>query len=145
MVASATSRPSAAPTSEQPLDLLQAPYLQGKEKLPERDVIVEWNGAPWPPKDMKDHAQPLRTIITPERWKMTLAPEGYGLLYNLKNDPDERTNLFYRNSSLGQIRTLTERIHLWQIATGDTLMPFDEKARESLRQKFIQEGVPNLG
>ena len=122
-----------------------APYLQGREELPERDVIVEWNGAPWPPKDMKDHAQPLRTIITPERWKMTLAPEGYGLLYNLKNDPDERTNLFYRNSSLGQIRTLTERIHLWQIATGDTLMPFDEKARESLRQKFIQEGVPNLG
>jgi len=120
-----------------------APYLQGKEELPERDVIVEWNGAPWPFKEMKDYAQPLRTIVTPEGWKMTLAPEGYGLLYNLKNDPDEGTNLFYRNSSLEVVRTLSERIHLWQLATGDAPMTFDETAWEALRQKFMQEGVLN--
>jgi arylsulfatase len=121
-----------------------APYLQGEEGLPERDVIIEWNGAPWPPKDMKQYAQPLRTIVTPEAWKMTLAPDGYGLLYNLKEDPEERINLFYRKGSLDRIRNLAARIHLWQLATGDTLMPFDEKAREALRQKFVQQGVPNL-
>ena len=121
-----------------------APYLECREKLPDRDVMVEWNGAPWPPKDMKDHAQPLRTIITPEGWKMTLAPDGYGLLYNLENDPDERRNLFYHKSFLEHIRTFTERIHLWQVATGDALMPFNEKAWESLRQNFIQKGVANL-
>ena len=121
------------------------PYLEGNEKLPERDVIIEWNGAPWPPKDMTAHDQPLRTIVAPEGWKMTLAPEGYGLLYNLKEDPDERTNLFYRKQSLDLIHTLAHRIHLWQVATGDTLMPFDEQAWEALRQKFTQQGVPNLG
>ena len=122
-----------------------APYLEGKEEMPERDVLIEWNGAPWPPKDMKEHAQPLRTIVTPEAWKMTLAPDGYGLLYNLKEDAEERTNLFYRKTSLELIRNLVQRIHLWQLATGDTIMPFDEKAWEALRQKFIHQGVPNLG
>lgn len=121
-----------------------SPYLQCKEDLPERDIIVEWNGTPWPPKVMTDYEQPLRTIITPDGWKMTLAPDGYGLLYNLKQDPSETTNLFYRHSSLDMIHALTHRIHLWQISTGDTLIPFVEKAWEALRQKFIQEGVPNL-
>lgn len=122
-----------------------APYLQGQEKLPERDIMVEWNGAPWPPKDMKSHAQPLRTIVTPAGWKMTLAHDGYGLLYSLKSDPEERKNLFYRGRSLDLIRTLAHRINLWQLATGDRTMLFDEKAWELTRQKFIRQDVLGLG
>lgn len=120
------------------------PYLEGNESLPERDVVIEWNGAPWPPEAMTKFEQPLRTIVTPEGWKMTIAPDGYGLLYNLKNDPEERTNLFYRKSSLSHIHTLASRIHLWQQATGDNVIPFDENAWNGLRQKFIAEGVSNL-
>jgi len=122
-----------------------APYFAGKEEFPERDVIIEWNGVPWPPKLMKAYSEPLRAIVTAEGWKLVLAPEGAGELFNLKQDPEEKTNLFYRKDSLETVRMLVHRIHLWQGATGDTPMPFDELAWEARRQKFIQEGVPNLG
>jgi len=122
-----------------------APYLEGREDLPSRDVVIEWNGAPWPPKDMEAYSQPLRAIVTPEGWKMVLAPHGYGALYNLKEDPEEKTNLFYRKDSQELIHTLTRRLYLWQTATGDDPIPFDEKAWEELRKKYISEGVANLG
>lgn len=122
-----------------------APYLEGKEELPERDVVIEWNGRPWAPPELAHYAQPLRTIVTTTGWKMTLAPASYGLLYNLKRDPEERTNLFYRKDSLELVRDLAHRIHLWQSATGDAPMPFNQGAWEALRRKFIQEGVPGLG
>jgi hypothetical protein len=115
--------------------------LKGEENLPERDVVIEWNGAPWPPKEMKAYSQPMRAIVTPEGWKMILAPDGYGTLYNLKQDPEERTNLFYRKSSLDLIQMLTHRLHLWQTSTGDTLIPFDPKEWESLSQKFSAQAV----
>ena len=42
----------------------------------------------------------LRTIITPEGWKMNMGREGTGELFYLNDDPREMVNLFYREESL---------------------------------------------
>lgn len=102
-----------------------APYVTCGRKLPERDVIIEWNGPPYPLK--KDHLEPLRTVRTSDGWKMTLGPGTEGELFDLKTDPKERHNLFYENAQLERVKTLAARLNLWQRATGDTLMTFSEK------------------
>jgi arylsulfatase A-like enzyme len=99
--------------------------LEGRE-LPERNVMLEWNGPPLP--GQKSDPELLRTIITPQGWKMNLAPAGIGELFHLNNDPAEMVNLFYRQESLGIIHRLAAEINLWQRSTGDTMIPFDEQA-----------------
>jgi hypothetical protein len=121
-----------------------APYLMAGAEPPARDVMVEWNGAPWPPKEMAQHCQPLGTILAPEGWKMTLAPRGYGLLYDLRTDREERRNLFYRAGSRETIRELAARVNLWQSATGDAPILFDETEWGSRRRQLQAAGVADL-
>lgn len=116
-----------------------APYLTESREVPERDVIIEFNGPPWPFKDK--YTEPLRTIRTTEGWKMTLAPQGAGLLYHLTSDPEEMTNLFYREDSLPVIHRLAARINLWQQATGDKLIRFDEEGWQIRREEYIRQGA----
>ena len=99
--------------------------LEGRE-LPDRNVMLEWNGPPHP--GQTSDPELLRTIITPEGWKMNLAPGGIGELFHLKQDPREMVNLFYREESLPTIRRLAAEVNLWQRSTGDALIPFDEQA-----------------
>lgn len=101
-----------------------APYLLNGVDLPDRDVIVEWNGPPWPFRD--EHTEPYRTIITREGWKMTLGDAGSGELFQLHDDPKEMHNRFYDSSSLSEIRKLAQRLNLWQLSTGDKEVAFDE-------------------
>lgn len=119
------------------------PYLAGDNPLPEGDVMMEFNGPPWPFTDVfwVKYAQPLRTIRTAGGWKMTLAVGGAGELYNLTSDPEEMTNLFYHHASLPTIRELAARINLWQQSTGDKLLRFDQEGWKRRRDEYIQQGL----
>lgn len=117
------------------------PYLAGDNPFPERDVMVEFNGPPWPYKDK--FTQPLRAIRTVDGWKMTLTDGGAGELYNLARDPEERTNLFYHKGSLPIIRELAARINLWQRSTGDKLLPFDPEGWKQRRDNYVKQGLLN--
>jgi arylsulfatase A-like enzyme len=99
--------------------------IEGRE-LPDRNVMLEWNGPPRP--GQSSDPELLRTIITPEGWKMNLRREGTGELFHLIDDPREMMNLFYREDSLRVIRRLAAEINLWQRSTGDAMVPFDEQA-----------------
>jgi arylsulfatase A-like enzyme len=111
-----------------------APYLRERRPPPEGDVVVVWDG----PDDLGNHEHlpaylsprqqeelrrrlgtPLRMIVTPEGWKLTVDVEGNGELYNLRQDPAERVNLFGRPEHRAAVRGLVDRIRLWQRATGD--------------------------
>jgi hypothetical protein len=105
-------------------------------------VVVVWDG----PDDLGNHERlpaymspqqqeelrrrlgtPLRTIVTPEGWKLTVDVEGNGELYNLRQDPAERVNLFGRPEHRALVHSLVERIRLWQRATGDRVAIADVK------------------
>jgi arylsulfatase A-like enzyme len=107
--------------------------LEGRE-LPDRNVMLEWNGPPRPGQN--NDPELLRTIITPEGWKMNLGPEGTGELFHLIKDPGEMANLFYREGSLNVIRRLAAEIDLWQHSTVDVMIPFDEQAWTQRRRKY---------
>src|SRR5258706_16476065 len=67
-----------------------APHLRGRQSWPNRDVVVESNFRGYAPGDrawMEKHVYYQRTIITPERWKLTLSDVGEGELYDLDSDP----------------------------------------------------------
>jgi arylsulfatase A-like enzyme len=62
-----------------------------------------------------------RAIVSPDGWKLCLRDKDKNELYNLRDDPDERHNLYYGNSQRDLIAKLTDEIHRWQEQTGDTL------------------------
>ena len=67
---------------------------------------------------------PLRTIITPDGWKLTVSCElGQHELYNLNDDPLETTNLARRPEMAERVRELAGRIRDWQIAYDDIVAP----------------------
>ena len=101
-----------------------APRLRGGGEWPERPVLIEFNGPPWPFKDR--FTERLRTVRTPEGWKLTVDDRSQGELYDLRQDPQERKNLFYDEAQLDRVRALLEEIRSWQRRTGDQAMRFDE-------------------
>jgi arylsulfatase A-like enzyme len=115
-----------------------APFLLAGRDLPDRNVMLEWNGPPRP--GQKGDPELLRTIITPEGWKMNMGLEGTGELFHLINDPREMANLFYREESLGAIHRLAAEINLWQRSTGDAELIFDEQAWKRRRGKTKWRG-----
>lgn len=114
-----------------------APYLSCGKALPERDVVIEWNGPPYPLK--REHNEPLRTLRTNDGWKLTLVSgSAEGELFDLKTDPRERRNLFYEEGSLARIQAMAARLHLWQRSTGDTLIPFEAEAWRKKRAEVLK-------
>lgn len=113
--------------------------LRKHEDPPKQDVIIEMNGGPWPFTNMPK--EPLRTLRTNDGWKMTLAPEGEGEMYNLNVDPKEMHNVFYDSGSLKRIQRHAAEINLWQRSTGDKPILFDEAAWQKRRKDFIDKGV----
>lgn len=101
-----------------------APALRTGAPFPEEDVFLEFNGPPWPYKT--EFTDRLRTIVTPDGWKMTVDDRSQGELYNLRSDPEERDNLFYESGQLARVRGLLKRIHDWQRRTADVRIRFDE-------------------
>jgi arylsulfatase A-like enzyme len=62
-----------------------------------------------------------RTVVSQDGWKLSLRDKDKNELYNLRDDPDERTNLYYKNVRPEIISRLTGEIHKWQENTGDSL------------------------
>ena len=110
-----------------------ATFLMEGRELPDRNVMLEWNGPGQPGK--KRDPELLRAIVTPDGWKMNLGWDGTGELFHLVQDPVEMENRFYREESLSLIERLTAEINLWQRSTGDAVLAFDRQAWEQRRRK----------
>ena len=102
---------------------LEAGVLEGE------DVFIEWNGADGhPPASLgeaevnRSMAQPSRSVVSEDRWKLNLYTSGPGELYDLSADPHELSNLFHRAEHRGRIDDLASRIRRWQADTGDTAL-----------------------
>jgi arylsulfatase A-like enzyme len=65
--------------------------------------------------------QSTRAVVTPNGWKLCLRDKDKNELYNLREDPEERHNLYYDNSHHDIIEELTVEIHRWQEQTDDKL------------------------
>ncbi|HCL27300.1 MAG TPA: hypothetical protein DIC52_02555, partial [Candidatus Latescibacteria bacterium] len=75
----------------------------------ERVRQLNWmNTAPW------------RSVVTSDRWKLTLCAVDQGELFDLNTDPAETTNLFDRPEHRDRVRWMAARLRLWQEEVGDT-------------------------
>jgi len=127
------------PTLLELLDQPVPPGLEGRSRADairgagrlDGDVIVEWQGVDaWPDRSYSPDiseaeyrevtGQPMRTIISPDGWKLTLSPVDRGELYDLNRDPVELNNLIDEPAQAGRIRDLAGRLRAWQKATNDT-------------------------
>jgi hypothetical protein len=74
------------------------------------------------PEEIKRAAnESTRVAITPEGWKICLRDVDKNELYNLRADPRELQNLYYRTDQKEVIAKVTEEIRQWQEHAGDTL------------------------
>lgn len=62
---------------------------------------------------------PVRSIVTPDGWKLNLAAADATELYNLKDDPGETRNLAEDTRESVRMRELADRIAQWQNRVGD--------------------------
>jgi len=125
------------------LDLLDKPipnHLQGKSLVPfvkgETEeigpVFMEWNPfVNWRSDLLKcptisDHDNcsialqaNIRTIVTPDGWKLNWNNGDRSQLFNLNEDPKERINLYEVEEHQGLIAELKGMIRDWQKRTND--------------------------
>ena len=64
---------------------------------------------------------PVRTVVTPDGWKLNYSPLGEHELYHLFRDPGEIVNLFGRKQNRAIVDELLDRILQWQKRTGDSV------------------------
>jgi arylsulfatase A-like enzyme len=112
--------------------------LQGQSLLPlirggtttEDHVFIEWNPGTGleVAKDSRLASKAeieragrarIRTVISPDGWKLCLSDTDKSQLFNLREDPGETRNLFDSGRHEDVIARLTERIRRWQRETGD--------------------------
>ena len=126
------------------LDLMNGgknPKLQGKSLLPlisgekteENYVFIEWNNNPGNDEDFSDKkirlASPeeiarvqkaiIRTVISPDGWKLCLSDLDKSQLFDLNTDPFEKTNLYTQPQYKEKIAFLANKIYEWQKLTKD--------------------------
>ena len=110
--------------------------LRGEASLEDNDVVIQHNGLgdrdltseakrhSWPPEKVRDlnylNAVPWRSVVTADRWKLTLCAADQGELFDLNSDPSETTNLFDMPEHRDRVRAMAARIRLWQQQSGDT-------------------------
>ena len=68
----------------------------------------------------------MRMIRTPE-WKLVVhhMTNGHSELYNLKDDPEERRNLYYNKRAFEVREDLRKRLVAWQESIGDPVLELD--------------------
>lgn len=117
--------------------------LQGKSLLPlisgentEEDFIfIEWNSnqgrdSESLPKSKLASVEDIaraeksntRTVISPDGWKLCLSELDNSQLFNLNDDPWEKTNLFTQPEYREKIAFLSSKIYEWQKRTGDRVL-----------------------
>ena len=90
-------------------------HLQGRSLLPlmkggkaaEDHVFIEW--------------PTIRTVVSPDGWKLSLFTDDKCQLFNLTKDPGETTNLYDSGKYEDVIRRLTKKINDWQKKNKDTV------------------------
>ena len=98
----------------------------------EDHVFVEWHpgqgalvGRPYADEAISEETLDkveqghIRTVISPDGWKLCLAQGDKSQLFDLNADPHERTNLFYAGRHDDVVERLTGRIEQWQARTAD--------------------------
>jgi arylsulfatase A-like enzyme len=83
------------------------PLVKG-ERVTEDHVFIEWGSKPR-----------VRTVVSPDGWKLCLSKEDKCQLFNLRDDPYETTNLYDSGKHETVIARLTEKIRAWQNETKD--------------------------
>lgn len=78
------------------------PLIKGG-KVAEDHVFIEWNS------DAK-----IRTVVSPDGWKLCLSKEDKCQLFNLNKDPYETKNLYDSGKHRDVIAGLKEKIRVWQ-------------------------------
>jgi arylsulfatase A-like enzyme len=118
------------PPHRQCMGRSKAPLLR-KEALPPESVFMEWS----PGKEkvgnltrlagkeeiQKALKESTRSVITPDGWKLCLRDRDKNELYNLKEDPDERRNLYPDAGHKDTVMRLTDEIRQWQQRVGDAV------------------------
>ncbi len=97
---------------------------------PERDVFIE-NNLEGYARSIR-HIAYVRTVITPDGWKLSLTEVGNGELYCLPKDSHERRNLFHSPKHQQIVARLSDKIRDWQRQTKDVVtlglnQPWPEK------------------
>jgi arylsulfatase len=129
-----------APTMLELLGKTPAAQLAGQSRAncirgnasPSEFVFIEW--APGKEKKTGERSklaskeqikeclrESTRAIVSPDGWKLCLRDKDKNELYNLRDDPDERHNLYYSQGQRDVIDRLTREIHLWQQRVSDTV------------------------
>ncbi len=114
----------------------RAAVLCGEDSLAENDVFVQHNGEgdrdlaaecesfDWPEEKLDElnhlNTLPWRSIITADRWKLTLYHSDQCELYDLNTDPLETRNLFGGRAYSERVRKMAAKIRDWQQEIGDT-------------------------
>ena len=83
-----------------------------------------YDDCPGDPDDCKRAMmQNIRTIVTPNGLKLSLSAQDFDLseLYDLKNDPQEKDNLYYNPIYNDSIVNLKNKILDWQKRVEDNL------------------------
>jgi arylsulfatase A-like enzyme len=110
--------------------------MDGADTLEDNDVFVQQNGVrdrdltiepdshSWPRGEAADLTYlttlPWRSVITSDRWKLTLYVGDQCELYNLSDDPSELENLFDRPEHQDRVIRMTARLRQWQKEFGDS-------------------------
>jgi len=120
----------------------QKPELPGKSLVPQihgennqnSNVFIQWNpgsGFTVPAELQEKYGKEkmtkianasMRTIVSPEGWKLSLCNGDKSQLFNLEKDPFEKKNLFYIREYQPVISELTAKIHAWQKSVGDEVV-----------------------
>ncbi|NKB69016.1 MAG: sulfatase-like hydrolase/transferase [Candidatus Latescibacteria bacterium] len=115
----------------------RAGVLRGEETLAGNDVFVQHNGEgdrdltdecdsyDWPQEKVDElnrlNTLPWRSVVTADRWKLSLYQADQGELFDLNRDPLETTNLFDDPAHRQKARDLAQKIYQWQAAIRDTV------------------------
>ncbi len=87
------------------------PSFKGKKPLQDH-VFIQWNAS------ASDKVS-IRTVVSPDGWKLCLTHNDKSQLFDLNNDPFETTNLFDSGKHPDVIDRLTKKIRQWQKSVGD--------------------------
>ena len=80
-------------------------------------------------------ADPVRSLVTPDGWKLNYSPLGEHELYNLNRDPGETQNLAGKPEHRHRMNALGRRIKRWQKETEDPVqLPDLGRADQNLRR-----------
>ena len=88
--------------------------LSGVEDMGDNHVIIEWNSPGNPTVEG-------RTVVTADGFKLNLYHDDTPELFDLNEDPCELRNVYLGDEQQNQIGEMTDLIHAWQRATGDTI------------------------